>query len=163
LERKSFDRKDRTPRGERGEPRSRSNYYAEVTDAGPVLGLMNKHAEEGLPFVSLEYNDNYQEWTQGGTSTMPSLDATELWNLDGINALEPVAYLHLLSIATKIVGLNFGGTYGISIRTSDGRNVSVVPTNREAAYKPMNEIERTAFETPMGGESSSGFRAMKDE
>lgn len=131
---------------------SRSNYYAVVTDAAPVLEMLNRHADEGLPFVSKEYDEDYEEETQEGTSTMPSLDTIEAYNFDGINALEPTAYRHLLSIATKIVGLNFGGgTYGISIRTSDGRNVSVVPTTREAAYKPVNEIERKAFDAAMRG------------
>jgi hypothetical protein len=128
---------------------SRSFNYAEVTDAAPLLGLMDRHADEGLPFLSLEYDD-YQEWTQEGTSTMPSLDAIEASNLEGTNALEPVAYRYVLSIATEIVGLDFGnGNYGVSIRTSDGRNVSVVPTTRSIAYRPFNDTERKAFEAAM--------------
>ena len=51
---------------------SRSFNYAEVTDAVPLLALMDKHANQGLPFLSLEYGDDYQEWTQEGTRTMPS-------------------------------------------------------------------------------------------
>jgi hypothetical protein len=129
---------------------SRSFNYAEVTDAAPLLGLMGRHADEGLPFLSLQYDD-YQEWTQKGTSTMPSLDVIEASNLEGTNALEPAAYRHLLSISTKIVGLDFGnGNYGVSIRTSDGRNVSVVPTTRSIAYRPFNETERKIFEADMG-------------
>jgi len=129
---------------------SRSNMYAEVVDLSPVLAMMNEHADQGLPFISLEYGDDYLEWTREGESTMPSLDEIESWNLDGINALEPEAWRHLLSIATKIVGLTFGtGGPGVSIRTSDGRNVSVVPVTREEAYKPINEIERKAFESDM--------------
>jgi hypothetical protein len=124
--------------------------YAEVVDVKPVLAMMNEHADEGLPFISLEYGDDYQEETQEGTSTMPSLNAIEQSNLDGINALEPTAYRHLLSIATEIIGLTFGtGGCGVSIRTYDGRNVSVVPASREAAYKPLNEIERKIFEAGM--------------
>jgi len=38
----------------------------------------------------------------------------------------------------------------VSIRTSDGRNVSVVPVTREKAYKPLNEIERKIFEAATG-------------
>jgi hypothetical protein len=129
---------------------SRSNMYAEVVDLSPVLAMMNEHADQGLPFISLEYGDDYLEWTQKGESTMPSLDEIESSNLDGINALEPEAWRHLLSIATKIVGLTFGtGGPGVTIRTSDGRNVSVVPVTREQAYKPMNEIERKIFEAAM--------------
>jgi hypothetical protein len=132
-----------------GEHMSRSFNYAVVADAAPLLGLMDRHANEGLPFLSLEYDD-YQEWTQEGTSTMPSLDAIEASNFEGTNALEPGAYRHLLSIATKIVGLDFGnGIYGVSIRTSDGRNVSVVPTTRSIAYRPFNDIERKTFEAAM--------------
>ena len=130
---------------------SRSNMYAEVVDLTPVLAMMNEHADQGMPFISLEYGDLYQEETQEGTSTMPSLEEIESQNFDGINALEPEAWRHLLSIATKIVGLTFGtGGPGVSIRTSDGRNVSVVPASREAAYKPLNEIERKIFEAGMG-------------
>ncbi len=39
---------------------------------------------------------------------MPSLDAIEASNLEGTNALKPGAHRHLLSIAAKIVGLDFG-------------------------------------------------------
>jgi hypothetical protein len=128
-----------------------SNMYAEVVDLRPVLAKMNEHADQGLPFISLEYGDDYLEWTQEGKSTMLSLDEIESWNLDGVNALEPEAWRHRLSIATKIVGLSFGtGGPGVSIRTSDGRNVSVVPVTREEAYKPLNEIERTIFDAGMG-------------
>lgn len=130
---------------------SRSNMYAEVVGLTPVLAMMNEHADQGLPFISLEYGDDYQEETQEGTSTMPSLDEIESQNFDGINALEPKAWRHLLSIATKIVGLTFGtGGPGVSVRTSDGRNVSVIPTTREVAYRPLNDIERKAFELDMG-------------
>jgi hypothetical protein len=87
---------------------SSSNMYAEVVDLRPVLAKMNEHADQGLPFISLEYGDDYLEWTQEGKSTMPSLDEIESWNLDGVNALEPEAWRHRLSIATKIVGLSFG-------------------------------------------------------
>jgi hypothetical protein len=129
---------------------SRSNMYAQAVDLTPVLAMMNEHADQGLPFVSLEYGDDYLEWTQECESTMPSPDEIESWNLDGINALEPEAWRHLLSIATKIVGLDFGtGGPGVSIRTSDGRNVSVVPVTREKAYEPLNEIERKIFEANM--------------
>jgi hypothetical protein len=71
---------------------SRSNMYAEVVDVPPVLAMMNEHANQGLPFISLEYGDDYLAWTQEGESTMPSLDEIESWNLDGINALEPEAW-----------------------------------------------------------------------
>ena len=43
---------------------SRSNYYAEPTDAAPVLKMMDEHAVAGLPFMAVEYDDNYQEWAQ---------------------------------------------------------------------------------------------------
>jgi len=129
---------------------SRSNMYAEVVDRTPILAMMNEHADQGLPFISLEYDDGYLEWTQEGESTMPSYEEIEGCNINGINALEPEAWRHLLSIATKVVGLTFGtGGPGVSIRTSDGRNVSVVPVTREEAYKPLNEIERKAFEAGM--------------
>ena len=45
---------------------SRSNMYAEVADLTPVLAMMNEHANQGLPFISLEYGDDYLEWTQEG-------------------------------------------------------------------------------------------------
>jgi hypothetical protein len=134
---------------------SRSNYYARPVEDGEtpgVLAMMNEHADQGLPFLSLEYGDDYQEWTQEGTSTMPSLDEIEGSNLEGTNTLEPEAYRHLLSIVTEIVGLDFGNAYGVSIRTSDGRNMSVVPTTREVAYNPLNEIERNIFEAGMRGD-----------
>jgi hypothetical protein len=131
---------------------SRSNMYAEVVDLAPVLAMMNEHADQGLPFIALEYDDGYQEETQEGTSTMPSLDEIESQNLDGINVLEPDAWRHLLSIATEIVGLTFGtGGPGVSVRTSDCRNGAVVPVTRETAYKPMSEIERKIFEAGMQG------------
>jgi hypothetical protein len=129
---------------------SKSNMYAQAVDLTPVLAMINEHADQGLPFISLEYCDDYLEWTQEGESTMPSLEEIESWNLDEINALEPEVWRHLLSIATKIVGLTFGtGGPGVSVRTSDGRNVSVVPVTREKAYKPLNEIERKIFEADM--------------
>ena len=68
---------------------SRSNMYAEVVDLTPVLAMMNEHADQGLPFIALQYTDDYLEWTQEGESTMPSFDEIEASNLDGVNALEP--------------------------------------------------------------------------
>jgi hypothetical protein len=47
-----------------GEHISRSFNYAVVAEADPLLVLMDQHADEGLPFLSLEYDDGYQEWTQ---------------------------------------------------------------------------------------------------
>jgi hypothetical protein len=132
---------------------SRSNQYAqEMPDRTPrILAELNAHADQGLPFISLEYADDYEEETMGGISTIPSYEQIEYLNIGGINALGPEAWRHLLSIAVSVTGLTFGtGGPGVSIRTADGRNVSVVPVTREEAYKPLNEIERKIFETDMG-------------
>lgn len=131
---------------------SRSNQYAqEMPERTPrILAEMNEHADQGLPFISLQYGDDYQEETQEGTSTMPSYEGIEGCNIGGINVLEPEGWRHLLSTATEIVGLTFGtGGPGVSIRTYCC-NVSVVPVTREKAYKPLNEIERKIFEAGMG-------------
>ena len=67
----------------------RSNYYAKVTDTNPVLKMMDEHAEAGLPFLAKEYDDNYEEETQEGTSIMPSYHYIEAANIDGSNVTTP--------------------------------------------------------------------------
>jgi hypothetical protein len=129
---------------------SKSCYYARKTDLLPVRAEMDRHADEGLPFLSLEYGDDYQEETQDGISVMPSYDEIVAWNIEGTNALEPEAYRHLLSVTTDAAGLNFGSAgFGLTLRTLDGRNVSAIPVSRADAYRRMDEMERNAFEAAM--------------
>jgi hypothetical protein len=129
---------------------SKSCYYARKTDLLPVRAEMDRHADQGLPFISLEYGDDYLEWTQEGESTMPSYDEIVAWNIEGTNALEPEAYRHLLSVTTDAAGLDFGSPgIGLTLRTLDGRNVSIIPVDRDKAYRRMDEHERKAFEAGM--------------
>jgi hypothetical protein len=128
---------------------SRSNMYAVEAD-WDVLKVMNEHADEGLPFISLEYDEGYREETMEGLSTIPSYDEIECCNMDGINALEPAAWRHLLSIATEITGLTYGtGGPGVTIHTRDHRDIAVIPATRHKAYRKMNDVERRAFESGM--------------
>lgn len=125
----------------------RSNNYAEITDARPILAEMDRHADAGLPFIAAEYPDDYEEETQAGISKIPSYDGVERRNIEGSNAYDAASYRYLLSIAVITQGLHFGnGILGLNIRTSDGRNVVVIPVSKEMAYRPLNDIERKILE-----------------
>ena len=129
---------------------SKSSYYAKQIDLLPVRAEMDRHADEGLPFLSLEFDDGYQGETQDGISVMPSYDMIVACNIEGTNALEPEAYRHLLAVATDAAGLDFGSPgIGLTLRTLDGRNISIVPVDRDKAYRRMDEHERKAFDSGM--------------
>jgi hypothetical protein len=54
-------------------------------------------------------------------------------------------------------GLDFGnGIFGLNIRTSDGRNVAVIPVSKEVAYRPMNDVERKVLEMSLRPEFERG-------
>jgi hypothetical protein len=130
---------------------SRSNMYAVMAkDLDRVMEMMNEHADKGLPFVSLEYDEGYEEETQEGISRIPSYDEILACNIDGTNALEPAAWRHLVSTAIQIVGLSWGtGGEGVTIHTRDRREIAVIPHSRHQAYRKMNDVERRAFEAGM--------------
>ena len=125
--------------------------YAVTTDAARLLTEMAKHADADLPFLAIEFDPaTYQVETPVGWSRMPSYDDIEAANVEGSNAYDALSYRHLLAIALKVTGVNYGnGLYGVNIATEDGRHVAVVPVTGAVAYKPLNDVERKALAVSM--------------
>jgi len=130
---------------------SRSYSYAETTDATPLLEEMAKHADAGLPFLTIEFDPAiYRVETPAGVSSMPTYFDIEAANLEGSNAYDAASYRYLLEIAANITGVDYGnGRYGVNIATVDGRHVAVVPVAEAVAYKPLSEVERKALGVSM--------------